>query len=490
MIRFARRSAALTLLTAISLGYLPHAAPATAAVAVAVAVAAGSHAHVDAALLTPDPRAGGQARLFVHAPAASALTLAVAYAGGESATYRGLADSRGRYIFAWPVPRAAEGLASLDLSARRGSLTGTWTGSLAVRAVPLPPLFVAPLAPRVEAGTALGIFVHTSPFAAIGYRLVAADGTPIASGVAESDAHGRYTIGGTSPYLPRYPVAVTATITVTTADGARTREARFLLMPRPALPLFVAPPTRSLRAGDPISIFISSAPATAISVTVVLRHAVVAAGSGRTDAHGRWVFTTNIYATLSQASAARVRVLARHGIDRAAAAASFMVRPGAPGIPDRLAGPSNPTPRLGAFLPLIPDKVILISTEGQTLRAYAHGALAYETYVTTGRPELPTVHGIFHIYEKVTPFTFISPWGYGSPYYYPPSPVDWWMPFYAGYGIHDAPWRRVYGPGTNLPHYNSDPGEPVGSHGCVNVPHGAMAWIWSWAAVGTTVVVY
>ena len=138
MIRFARRSAALALLTAISLGYLPHAAPATAAVA--VIVVAGSHAHVDAALLTPDPRAGGQARLFVHAPAASALTLAVAYASGESATYRGLADSRGRYIFVWPVPRAAEGLASLDLSARRGSLTGTWTGSLAVRAVPLPPL--------------------------------------------------------------------------------------------------------------------------------------------------------------------------------------------------------------------------------------------------------------------------------------------------------------------------------------------------------------
>ena len=488
MIRLAQRAAALALLAATSLGYLPHPAPATAATT--VPTAAAIHAQLDAALLTLTPRAGGLARLFVHAPAASALTLAVAYASGASASYRGLADSRGRYIFAWPLPRAAEGLASLDLSARRGSLTGTWTGTLAVRAVPLPPLFVAPVAPRVEAGTPLGIFVHTTPFAALSYRLVADDGTPVARGVAESDAHGRYTIGDASPYLPRHPVAVTATVTVTTADGARTRAARFLLTPRPALPLFVSPLTRSLRAGDPLSVFISSAPATAISVTVALRHAVVAAGSGRTDAHGRWVFTTNLYATLSQASAARVRVLARHGIDRAAAAVSFMVRPGAPGIPDWLAGPSNPSPHLGTFLPLTPDKVILVSTESQTLRAYAHGALAFETYVTTGRPELPTVHGVFHIYEKVTPFTFISPWGYGSPYYYPPSPVDWWMPFYAGYGIHDAPWRRVYGPGTNLPHYDSDPGEPVGSHGCVNVPHAAMAWLWNWAAVGTTVVVY
>ena len=484
MIRFAQRATALALLAAISLGSISHAAPITPA------VAAGSHAHLDAALLTSDARAGGQARLFVHAPAASALTLAVAYAGGGSATYRGLADSRGRYIFVWSVPRTAEGIASLDLSARRGSLAGSWTGTLAVGAVPLPPLFVAPVAPRVEAGTALGIFVHTSPFAAIHYRMVADDGTPIASGVAESDARGRYTIGDTDPYLPRHPIAVTATVAVTTADGTRTRVARFLLTPRPALPLFVSPLTRSLRAGDPLSVFVSSAPATAISVTVALRHTVVAAGSGHTDAHGRWVFTTNIYATLSQASAARVRVLASRGIDRASAAASFMVRPGAPGIPDRLASPSNPTPRLGAFLPETPDKVILISTESQTLRAYAHGALAYETYVTTGRPELPTVHGVFHVYEKVTPFTFISPWAYGSPYYYPPSPVDWWMPFYGGYGIHDAPWRRVYGPGTNLPHYDSDPGEPVGSHGCVNVPHVAMAWLWNWAAVGTTVVVY
>jgi lipoprotein-anchoring transpeptidase ErfK/SrfK len=48
----------------------------------------------------------------------------------------------------------------------------------------------------------------------------------------------------------------------------------------------------------------------------------------------------------------------------------------------------------------------------------------------------------------------------------------------------------VYGPGTNLPHYSSDPGEPVGSHGCVNIPLADMIWLWDWTDVGTTVVVY
>ena len=107
-----------------------------------------------------------------------------------------------------------------------------------------------------------------------------------------------------------------------------------------------------------------------------------------------------------------------------------------------------------------------------------------------GMPELPTVHGIFHVYLKQTPFTFISPWPPGSPFYYPPSPVRYWMPFFEGYGLHDAPWRSVYGPGTNLPHYATDPGEPVGSHGCVNIPLADMIWLWNWASVGTTVLVY
>ena len=39
--------------------------------------------------------------------------------------------------------------------------------------------------------------------------------------------------------------------------------------------------------------------------------------------------------------------------------------------------------------------------------------------------------------------------------------VSYWMPFYGNYGLHDAPWRRVFNETEYL--FN-------GSHGCVNIP--------------------
>jgi lipoprotein-anchoring transpeptidase ErfK/SrfK len=49
----------------------------------------------------------------------------------------------------------------------------------------------------------------------------------------------------------------------------------------------------------------------------------------------------------------------------------------------------------------------------------------------------------------------------------------------AGHGIHDAPWRGAYGPGT----------QAGGSHGCVNVPFPAEKILFNWADVGTRVVI-
>src|SRR5919201_805072 len=98
---------------------------------------------------------------------------------------------------------------------------------------------------------------------------------------------------------------------------------------------------------------------------------------------------------------------------------------------------------------VMPPKAIMVSIGEQVLRAYQDGRLVLFTYVTTGRPELPTVTGHFSIYDKVTPWQFTSPWPPGSPYYYPPTWSKYWMPFYSGYGLHDAPWRHDYGPGAN-----------------------------------------
>ena len=71
-----------------------------------------------------------------------------------------------------------------------------------------------------------------------------------------------------------------------------------------------------------------------------------------------------------------------------------------------------------------------------------NGRLVMETDVTTGRPELPTPPGDYHIFYKQSPYEMISPWPPWSPYYYNPAWVQYVLEFLqGGYFLHDAPWR-------------------------------------------------
>ncbi|HLJ69138.1 MAG TPA: L,D-transpeptidase, partial [Chloroflexota bacterium] len=115
----------------------------------------------------------------------------------------------------------------------------------------------------------------------------------------------------------------------------------------------------------------------------------------------------------------------------------------------------------GVFRRDVPGKLILVSTEDQMAYIYDGGSQVYSTPVTTGGPELPTDHGIFHIYEKISPFVFHSPWPPGSPFYYPPTPVEFWMPFDGAEGLHDASWRSNFGPGSNLAPTNLGDGNVI-----------------------------
>jgi lipoprotein-anchoring transpeptidase ErfK/SrfK len=131
-------------------------------------------------------------------------------------------------------------------------------------------------------------------------------------------------------------------------------------------------------------------------------------------------------------------------------------------------------------------KRITISIHRQRLRAWEGNHVVLSTPVTTGDSALPTPTGRFTIFAKYSPFTFISPWPPGSPYWYPPSPVSWAMEFIqGGYYIHDAPWRTVYGPGSNR--YNEPGTNYGGTHGCVNVPYNAERFLYYWAPIGTPV---
>ena len=125
--------------------------------------------------------------------------------------------------------------------------------------------------------------------------------------------------------------------------------------------------------------------------------------------------------------------------------------------------------------------VIHIVLSTQHLTAYAGSGVVLSTEVATGRPELPTPTGHFHIMEKHSPYLFISPWGPGSAYYYDPLQVKWAMLFaQGGYFIHDAWWQKNWGPGANV---------KSGSHGCVNVQPAVMGELYAWTKIGDDVVV-
>lgn len=61
------------------------------------------------------------------------------------------------------------------------------------------------------------------------------------------------------------------------------------------------------------------------------------------------------------------------------------------------------------------------------------------------------------------------------------TPVDYWMPFNGGIGMHDATWRSSFGGAI----YKTG-----GSHGCINLPHGVAKTIYENIAGGMPVLCY
>jgi len=162
-----------------------------------------------------------------------------------------------------------------------------------------------------------------------------------------------------------------------------------------------------------------------------------------------------------------------------------------PTAPGATPPPPPPGPAPIGGVPGIGGQLILVSLSQQWLWAYNYGTLLYDTPVTTGMPQLATPDGVYHVQFKEYDVTFYSPWPPGSPYYYSPVHVNYAM-YFADYGyyVHDAPWRQVFGPGSNYPHTLPNGTTETGSHGCVNVPTPAGAWLYNWANNGATVDIY
>lgn len=129
------------------------------------------------------------------------------------------------------------------------------------------------------------------------------------------------------------------------------------------------------------------------------------------------------------------------------------------------------------------DSYVEISITNQHVWVYKDGKCVVETDVVTGNPKpdskgrnRQTYKGVFSIKNKVKDKVLgkLDREGYESP-------VDYWLPFNGGEGLHDAPWRSNFGGSIYLTN---------GSHGCVNCPSWIMHKIFSNVEIGEAVIVY
>jgi hypothetical protein len=197
----------------------------------------------------------------------------------------------------------------------------------------------------------------------------------------------------------------------------------------------------------------------------------------------------------------------RYGVDQAAAeripnAAKFLAQDNAIALAFRAASETSQIDTVAAHLEALrmavagalsagrcghsvpSGKVITLNLALQEAIFYQNGCAVRATPITTGRPYLRTPSGYFHVFFKTSPFTMVSPWPPGSPFWYPTGTVTWVMEFdYGGYFLHDASWEpsSMYGPGSENSY--------VASHGCVHIPTPVMRWAYGWTPIGTPVII-
>lgn len=109
-----------------------------------------------------------------------------------------------------------------------------------------------------------------------------------------------------------------------------------------------------------------------------------------------------------------------------------------------------------------------------------NGKIVLSTPVVTGNVAEGngTPYGTFSLMYKTSPATLEGENNDGSKY---KTKVNYWMPFFAGCGFHDAPWRGSFGGSTYLRN---------GSHGCVNMPPSQAFALYGIVEAGMPVIVH
>ncbi len=123
----------------------------------------------------------------------------------------------------------------------------------------------------------------------------------------------------------------------------------------------------------------------------------------------------------------------------------------------------------------IGDTYVEVDMGAQHLWVYREGRMVLETDVVTGNTGLRrgTPGILAYVYSKERNRVLR-----GEDY---ESFVRYWVPFYRGYGIHDASWRGNFGGSI----YKTN-----GSHGCVNIPPSVMPGLFEQVELGMPVITY
>jgi lipoprotein-anchoring transpeptidase ErfK/SrfK len=227
-----------------------------------------------------------------------------------------------------------------------------------------------------------------------------------------------------------------------------------------------------------------------VAMVLITARFVLSAPSPQPEGPGSVVHLTGAppFGTVTPTAAAPINVGTQ---GTAIAGEQSWLQPIVPGFPD----PTKDTSAEQAMRANLgnPAKIIMVSLSGEFLQAFDHGKLIRWAYVTTGKPTTPTDVGVFHVFSKQSPVTFLpisnNP---SSPEFGFPSKVQYGLEYEdGGFFIHDVWWRTVFGPGTNVDHWDVGRAEPSpGSHGCVNTPLPVVQFLFFWAPIGTPVVVF
>lgn len=123
----------------------------------------------------------------------------------------------------------------------------------------------------------------------------------------------------------------------------------------------------------------------------------------------------------------------------------------------------------------IGDSYVEVSLTEQKVWLYINGEQILATDCVSGTygTDRQTPGGVYRIYYRQSPAVLR-----GADY---ESPVEYWMAYNGGIGLHDANWRSTFG---------GDIFKTNGSHGCVNLPTDAAKLIYEMTEIGFPVVSY